>query len=91
MPQRPSAEKALRQNKKRRQHNKSIKSRLGTERKKFERAVEHGDAEEAREQLDFYTKLLHQAVSKNIMHENTAARRQSSCQKMLNGLTESSQ
>lgn len=83
MPQRPSAKKSLKQNAKRRNRNKSIKSRLTTETNKFERAIEREDAEEAQEQLDLVTKLLHQAASKNVIHENKAARRQSRLQKAL--------
>jgi small subunit ribosomal protein S20 len=74
----------VRQNEERRKRNSAIKSRLTTETRKFERALEHEDAEEAREQLSVLTKLLHRAAKKNVLHENTAARRQSKLQRQLN-------
>jgi small subunit ribosomal protein S20 len=89
MPQKASAAKSQRQSEKRRQRNKATNSRLRTEIKKFGRAVERGDIEEARGQLDLVTKLLHKAVSKGILHKNTAGRRQARLQKMLNNIVES--
>lgn len=84
MPQRPAAKKSVRQNEKRRKRNSAVKSRLTTEIRKFERALEREDVEEAQDKLDLVTKLLHQAAKKGVMHENTAARRQSKLQKELN-------
>ena len=86
MPQRPSAKKSVRQNEERRKRNSAIKTRLTTETRKFERALEREDAEEAREQLDVLTKLLHKAARKNILHENTAGRRQAKLQRQFNEL-----
>ena len=91
MPNRPTAEKSLRQNKKRNKRNKRVKSQLRTEINTFERAIERGDAEEASQQLDLVTKLLHKACKKGVLHENTAARRQSRLQKELNKLSEPSE
>ncbi len=84
MPQRPSAKKALRQNKKRRTRNKAAKSRLTTETRKFERALERGEVEDARGQLKVLTKRLHKAAAKGLLHANTAARKQARLQKHLN-------
>ena len=84
MPQRPSAKKSVRQNKKRQLRNKSVRSRLTTESRKFERAVERGDLDEARRQLDVLTKLLQQAAAKGVVHRKTAGRRQARYQKRLN-------
>ena len=84
MPQRPAAKKSVKQNEKRRKRNSAVKSELGTEVRKFERALEREDVEEAQEKLDLVTKLLHQAAKKGVIHENTAARRQSRLQKSLN-------
>ncbi len=86
MPQRPSAVKTLRKNKENHIKNKSIKSRLHTETRKFERAVERGDSGEASEQLDTVIKLLHKAVVKSALHKNTAARKQSRLQAHLNSI-----
>jgi small subunit ribosomal protein S20 len=87
MPQRTSAAKSLRQSKKRQQLNKPARSRLTTETRRFERAVERGDAKAAQGQLDLLTKLLQKAVTKGIIKTNTAARRQARFQKQLNGIT----
>ena len=73
----------MRQNEKRRLRNKAVKSRLKTETRKFERAIERGDAAQASGQLTTVTKLLHKAAAKGVMHENTAARRQQSLHKHL--------
>lgn len=84
MPQRASAGKTLRQNKKRRLNNKSVKSRLTTETRSFERAVERGDAQQAQGQLSLLTRLLQKAVAKGVIKANTSARRQARFQKQLN-------
>jgi small subunit ribosomal protein S20 len=86
MPHRPSAFKALRQSKKKQKRNKAVKSRLRTERNKFDRMIERGDVEEASEQFDLLTKLFQRAADKNIIHKNKAARLQSQHQKRLNEL-----
>jgi len=84
MPQRECAKKALRQSVRRKLCNKSVKSKLGTETTKFERALERGDAQAAATQLTVVTKLLHQAAAKGIMHPKTASRRQARLQQGLN-------
>ena len=81
MPHRQCARKALRQNATRRLRNKGVKSRLGTETRKFLRAVERGNVQEAKGQLSLLTKLLQKASAKGIMHANTVARRQARLQK----------
>jgi len=86
MPHRASAKKRLRQNEKRRLRNRAVKSRLRTETRKFERALERGDVEEARAQLNLITKLLHRAGARGILHPNTASRRQSKLQQRLNSM-----
>jgi len=90
MPQSRSAKKALRSSLTRRDRNKSVKARLATETKKFERAVERGDAAAARTQLSVVTKLLQQAAAKNVMKANTVARRQSRLGKELDKISGSS-
>jgi small subunit ribosomal protein S20 len=89
MPHRKSAYKALRQSKKKHKRNKAIKSRLRTERNRFDRMLGRGDVEEASDQLDQLTKILQRAADKNIIHKNKAARLQSQAQKRLNQLKES--
>ncbi|MDP6439552.1 MAG: 30S ribosomal protein S20 [Candidatus Brocadiia bacterium] len=84
MPHRECARKSLRQNASRRLRNKGVKSRLGTETRKFLRAVERGDVQEAKGQLSLLTKLLQKASAKGVMHANTVARRQALLHKRLN-------
>jgi small subunit ribosomal protein S20 len=83
MARRASARKSLRQNRVHRTRNRSAKTRIGTETRKFLRAVERGDAQQAKEQFGLLTKLLHKAAAKGIMHANTVARRQSTMQKLV--------
>jgi small subunit ribosomal protein S20 len=84
MPHRPSALKSLRQNVKRRLHNKTIKSRLRTEQNKLDRMLERAEAEPAAEQLSLLVKLLQQAAAKGVIHANSAARKQSQYERRLN-------
>ena len=86
MPHRASATKSLRQSKTRQQRNKPARSRLTTETRGFERAVQRGDAEAAQRQFDLLTKLLQKAATKGIIKANTAARRQARFQKQLNSI-----
>jgi len=86
MPRRPAALKSLRQDKKRGLRNKAVKSRLRTERSKFDRMIDRGDAEEAQRQLDLLSRLLQQAAVRNVIHANKAARLQAQCQGRLNGI-----
>jgi len=64
--------------------NKAVKSRIRTETREFERAIERADAEQARTQLQLLTKLLHKASAKGVLHTRTAARRQARLQKHFN-------
>jgi small subunit ribosomal protein S20 len=89
MPHRPAALKSLRQDGKRRLRNKMIRSRLRTERNKFDRLVARGEVEQAEQQLALLTKLLHKAASRNVIHSNKAARLQAQCQRHLNQAAES--
>lgn len=84
MPHRPAAIKSLKQDRKRRLRNKSVKSRLRTEQNKFDRMLERGDVEAAGAQLSLLTKLLQQAAAKNVIHANRAARTQAQFQDRFN-------
>ncbi|MHC4789188.1 MAG: 30S ribosomal protein S20 [Planctomycetota bacterium] len=84
MPHRPAALKSLRQDKKRNLRNKSVKSRLRTEQNKFAHMLERSDLEGAERQLELLTKLLQQAAAKNVIHANSAARKQAQLQKRMN-------
>ncbi len=86
MPNRPAAFKTLRRDAKRRMRNKAVRSRLRTEQNKYDRMIERGDVEQARQQLDLLTKLYQRAASKGVVHKNKAARKQSQSQRRLNEL-----
>ena len=74
MPNTDSAKKRLRQNKKRRIHNKAIKSSLKTQLRKVHEAVagDHADGGEAAFQAAVSS--LDRAAAKKIIHRNSAAR-----------------
>ncbi len=86
MPHRPSAKKRLRQNEKRRLHNRAVKSRLRTEENKFNRMVLRGTPEDAAKQLALLTRMLHRAAARNVVHRNLAARKQAKFQRRLDQL-----
>ena len=83
MPHSVSAKKALRTNVRNRQRNKSAKSRISAETRKFERALERGDVEGARKQLSLVTKLLQRGAAKGVIQSSAAARKQSRLCKSL--------
>ena len=83
MPQHESAKKRMRQNEKRRKHNKSQKSRVRTKIKKL-RSLD--DEEEAQELLNDIKGDLDRLATKGIIHKNKAANRKSKLEKYVNGL-----
>ena len=66
--------------------NKANKSELKTIVKKFDAAVEGGDRTVAEAAYKLAVKAVDQAVSKGILHKNTAARKKSSMTLRLNKL-----
>ncbi|MCS7200200.1 MAG: 30S ribosomal protein S20 [Caldimicrobium sp.] len=84
MPHHKSAEKAWIQSEKRRLRNKSFKSRVKTEIKKFLALLEKGELESAERQLRVAQSLLHSGVSKGIFHRNKAANKISKLYAKLN-------
>ncbi len=82
-----SAKKRVRQNKRKRMINRARKSRLNTQIKKFEQALETGDAEVAKEQFRLTKKLLDKISSTSTMNKKTASRKKSRLAKKLNALT----
>lgn len=83
MPQNKSAEKRLRQSKKRFEHNKQYRSRLRTMVKKVEEAE---DKEEASLLLNDTKALLDRLSAKGLIHKNKAARYKSKLEKKVNAL-----
>jgi small subunit ribosomal protein S20 len=73
----PSALKRHRQSEKRRVRNQAIKSRLRRMVRDVRTAVTGGDAEAAAKQLAQASRALDKAVTKGVLHRNTAARKAS--------------
>ena len=81
-----SAEKSDRQGEKRRLRNKMIKSRAKTLVKDFVELVGEKKAEDARRKLTELSSFLDKAVTKGIIHRNTAARKKSRMNHLLGSL-----
>ena len=75
--------KRNRQNQKRHDRNKAVRSELKTRVKRALTAAEQGD-EKAAEIVTSAVKRLDKAASKGIIHKNAAARRKSRLQKRVN-------
>ena len=78
--------KRNKQNEKRRLRNKSVKSSLKTAIRKFNEAVQSGDAETAQTLLRTASRKLDQAASKGVIHKNQAANRKSAIAKRHSAL-----
>jgi len=81
-----SAEKRIRTNEKRTARNASMKSAMRTAMKKVEIAVANQDAEAAKEALKLAVRKLDKAVTKGLIHKNTANRHKSRLAKKVNAL-----
>lgn len=66
--------------------NKSQKSRLNTELKKYEATLKGSDVEAASENLRKVSSLIDKGAKTGILHKNTAARRKSALAKKLNSI-----
>ncbi|MBF8378240.1 30S ribosomal protein S20 [Alicyclobacillus mali] len=66
--------------------NRTIKSALRTHIRKFETAFAAQDVEEAQARLRTALRALDKAVTKGVIHRNTAARKKSRLAKRLNAL-----
>lgn len=75
--------KRNRQNEKRRQRNKAVRSEINTRTRNAVAAAEHGDADETAEAARMAVKRIDKAVSKGVLHRNTAARQKSRLMKRL--------
>ncbi len=78
--------KRNKQNEKRHERNKAVKSRLKTAVRKFREAAEAGDKDKAVELGREASRKLDQAVSKGVIHKNQAANRKSSIAKTADSL-----
>ena len=80
MPNTKSAKKRLRQNVARRNQNRVIKSVIRTNIRKVREAVDRGDVEQSESEFRETAKKLDQAVARNVIHRNKAARLKSRLQ-----------
>jgi small subunit ribosomal protein S20 len=78
--------KRNKQNEKRHERNKAVKSSLKTAVRKFREAAEAGDKDKAVELGRDASRKLDQAVSKGVIHKNQAANRKSSIAKTAGSL-----
>ncbi len=85
MPNNPSAEKRMRQEQKRRMHNRIVKSIVKTNITKARQALASGVASE--EAVRAAISELDRAAKKGVIHRNNASRRKSRLMKQLNALT----
>jgi small subunit ribosomal protein S20 len=81
-----SAEKRVRITERRTLRNASLKSALRTTIKKFETALAQSDVNQARLALKVATRALDKAVTKGIIHRNTASRKKSRLTKRFNAV-----
>ncbi|MBU3965250.1 30S ribosomal protein S20 [Patescibacteria group bacterium] len=86
MPITKSAQKALRQNIKRRLQNAAAKNKVRTLAKKLKKAVAEKNAEEAKKTLVLATKTIDKAVKTGVLKKNTASRKKSNLAKLVNAL-----
>ena len=73
--------KRNKQNEKRHERNKAVKTGLKTAVRKFREAAESGDAAEAQALAKDAAKKLDKAASKGVIHKNQAANRKSAIAK----------
>ena len=82
-----SAKKRIRQNEKRRAHNRARKNEIKAAMKTFSDAAATGDAGKSAEALKAAIKTVDKIAAKGTIHRNTAARRKSLLQRQYNALT----
>lgn len=86
MANKKSAIKRMRQNKKRRDHNRVFRGRARTAVKNARAAIESGNVEEARQATLAAVSALDKAAEKGIIHKNNASRRKGRLMKQLAGI-----
>jgi small subunit ribosomal protein S20 len=85
MPNNPAAAKRMRQEQKRRLHNRSVKSIVKTQITKARQAIaSDASSEAAEEAVRAAVSELDRAAKKGVIHRNNAARRKSRLMKQLN-------
>lgn len=89
MPNTRSAKKRARQNEVQRLRNRSRKSAVKSQIRKFLDAVHDKDVEQAKEEFRRASKILDQTAAKGMYHKNTTARKKSRLAARLNALVSS--
>jgi len=79
-----TAKKNIRQNERRRLHNKAQASEMRTQLKKVREAIAENDAAAAQAELPRAQKLIDKAAKRNQMHANKAARLKSQLARAVN-------
>lgn len=78
-----SALKRIRQNEKRREHNRTFRNRTRTLIKQAREAIESGNVEEAREATRVAVRDIDTLASRGVIHKRNAARRKSRLMQQL--------
>lgn len=86
MPNLTNAKKAQRQDKKRTQHNQTIKAEIKSLRVKLRKMIDAKNASEAQKMAQLVCKKLDKASQKNIFKQNTVSRYKSRLMKKVNAL-----
>lgn len=81
-----SAIKRIKQNAKQRTHNRHFRSTMRTQIKSTLAAIEDGNADNAKVELNKATAVVQRLVTKGIIHRHQAARRISRLAKAVNAL-----
>jgi small subunit ribosomal protein S20 len=84
MPQRRNAVKALKKDRKRNAHNVQIKNQFKKAIKELKALIQEKKIAEAKKSFSKVASLLGKAAKKNILHKNTAARKISRLQILIN-------
>ncbi len=79
-----SAEKRTRQIIKRTARNRVIKNKVKTAVRRFDEAVKSNDMEQAQVKLSEAIRQIDKAITKGILHKNTAARKKSRLTRLFN-------
>ncbi|HED24033.1 MAG TPA: 30S ribosomal protein S20 [Firmicutes bacterium] len=87
MPNIKSAAKRARQNIKREQRNRRVKSMVKTAIRHFEESLQGENLEEARIKLNSAVRRIDKAAARGIIHKNNAARKKSRLNRLLNNKT----
>ena len=86
MPNIKSAKKRVLVTEKKNAHNRAVKSEISTAKKKFLKAVENKQVDEATKLLNEVVSLMDSAAQNNVISKNCASRNQSALASKLNAI-----